>query len=189
MSVTQLTVSGSTVYDIAGVRVLVSKQATVKKTIWCLLPSCNESVEHYFTTDAELAAHTSEHHPGVSQGKQCVKEKKKHHKASTKFYRANRLAGKTWSCGVCEKVFNKYSKNNKRNHLETHLPECERTYKCQHQTCSRRFPQKSAADAHFHNVHHGNSHQPIRNSQKGGYKKREPTVEDAEKARCELKKL
>jgi hypothetical protein len=211
MSVKQFTVSGAVVDDIvcvfaskysldkddvyntlSGVNGMVcvskpvAKQAMAKKTIWCLLPSCNESAEHYFTTVAELTAHTSEHHPDVCQGKRQLKEKKKHHKASTKFYQANRLAGKTWTCGVCEKVFNKYSKNNKRHHLETHLPECERTYECQHQNCARRFPQKFAADAHYRNFHDGNS-QHINAYQK--YKKKEPTAEVAEKARCELKKL
>ncbi len=68
---------------------------------------------------------------------------------STEFYRKAKKNGEKWSCPACSKIFQKYTKNNKKQHLYTHLPECERPYKCSHESCQRGFAQKIQLKFHL----------------------------------------
>ena len=70
-------------------------------------------------------------------------------KKSTEFYRKAKKNGEKWSCPVCSKVYANYHKNNKRQHLLTHIPECERPYQCSHEKCKRGFAQKVQLKTHL----------------------------------------
>ena len=70
-------------------------------------------------------------------------------KQSTEFYRRAKKNGEKWSCPACSKVYSNYSKNNKRQHLLTHIPECERPYQCSYENCQRGFTQKVQLKTHL----------------------------------------
>ena len=76
------------------------------------------------------------------------KDAAKTRKTSTNHYRNKKQRGERLNCEVCGKSLASYSKNNYRVHLEKHLPEVERSYKCHHKYCNIGFSQKSNRDKH-----------------------------------------
>ena len=77
-----------------------------------------------------------------------TKDATKPRQSSTTHYRNKKQRGERISCEVCGKSLASYSKNNYRVHLESHLPEVERSYKCHNMFCNRRFSQKSLRNNH-----------------------------------------
>ena len=77
-----------------------------------------------------------------------TKDATKPRQSSTTHYRIKKQRGERISCEVCGKSLASYSKNNYRVHLESHLPESERSYACHNKFCNRRFSQKSLRNNH-----------------------------------------
>ena len=80
--------------------------------------------------------------------KAVTKVATKPRQTSTKHYRDKKQRGERINCEVCGKSLASYSKNNYRVHLESHLPESERSHACHNKFCNSRFAQKSLRNNH-----------------------------------------
>ena len=68
--------------------------------------------------------------------KAVTKVATKPRQTSTKHYRDKKQRGERINCEVCGKSLASYSKNNYRVHLESHLPESERSHACHNKFCN-----------------------------------------------------